>query len=333
MLFCSLRSTVAVSFLNSCNVAAIRLTAAFQQFQVRNVLRNGHLTSFRSVVNLLGRARDCNPKPDHLQSVPGSFEGHTFRKEKVMKRILFSFFLILFSVSPSFAGPNWIFGLDGGLAVPTQNYFPLSGLTTYPSWFPHQNTYYFHDLEASEGWMIDLYGYKRITPWLYLGLLGSYDTTGASANAPVSPSAYLQYPNTGAVKTNLGMVETWALLLGTRIEPWTFGRWTPFLGLAVGNGWNQWIVPSLGAPWTETGIYAPLNHNGTFSAHLSDAIVTRLELGTDYRISDAFSLEATMGGQINDPLARIDLPRDQLGMDQNFNLILFFVNVGVQFNL
>ncbi len=235
-----------------------------------------------------------------------------------MRRYLLELLFVMLLLPASAISSDWQFGIDGGMAVPTQNYFPtesgdgdLRAVLHAPLQFD-----YFHALEASEGWMVSIYAtHTLLVPWFHVGVLGSYDTTGTSANAPVDPSEYVS----GAVKTNLGMVETWAIMPYVRIDPWTFGNWTPFFGAGFGYGWNQWN--------TQGDIPGP------FSSSISQTFVTRLELGTDYRMSDHFSLEGMMGGQINDPLVLVALPNGQGGMAESFNMTLFFVEVGVQFSL
>ena len=133
-------------------------------------------------------------------------------------------FLVLFylsSCTEAHAG-DWSFGIDGGIAVPTQNYFPTNPGDGYLRSIlpPGYQSSYFQALEASEGWMVSVYALRSVTPWLDLGIEGVYDTTGASATGPVDPSQY----RGGAVKTNLGMIETWGVLPYLRIHPWTFGN-------------------------------------------------------------------------------------------------------------
>jgi hypothetical protein len=227
-----------------------------------------------------------------------------------MKTLLVIAFLILFPMSARADG--WTFGFDGGLAVPTQNYFP-----TNPGDAGTHSIPYFQALEASEGWMISTYvTHSVIKPWINLGILGSYDTTGASANSLFAPSALCHCPLSGGVKTNLGTLEAWSLMPYLRVNPWTFGSWTPFFGFGLGWSWNQW----------NTKGWPP------YSASISNAFVTRIELGTDYRISDHFSLESLIGFVESDPLASVNLPGDQGGMDQEFQMSLFFFEIGVSFN-
>lgn len=232
-----------------------------------------------------------------------------------MKTII-ALIVSLFLASPVYAS-GWSFGLDGGLAVPTQNYFPTNTGDGNTHSLP-----YFQALEASEGWMVSAYALHTFwKPWLHLGMLATYDTTGTSSTGPVTPNQYPGSPSTGT-KTNLGMVNTIALMPYLRISPWTFGNWTPFLGLGLGWSWNQWNVQS--------GLKLP---NQSFSAGISGALVTHIELGADYRLSDHFSLEGLMGFVENNPLASVALPSNTGGMDQDFQMSLFFVQVGFHFSL
>ncbi len=239
---------------------------------------------------------------------------HAYNPMRILDAFfVFMFILLLFFFSSctSARAEGWQFGLDGGLAIPTQNAFPTNSGDAGTNSVP-----YFNALEQSEGWIISVYAtHTLVKPWIHLGVLGSFDTTGTSANSPIDPS---QGGMPGA-KQNLGMVETWAVMPYLRLDPWTFGNWTPFLGLGLGWGWNQWN--------TQGDIPGP------FSSSISQTFVTRLELGTDYRMSNHFQLEGMIGGQINDPLANVALPNGQGGMDQNFNMILFFAEIGFRFGL
>ena len=239
-----------------------------------------------------------------------------------MKTLVAIFFVLILSV-PAHAASDWTFGLDGGLAIPTQNYFPTnsggSGTDSLP---------YFQALESSEGPMVSLYILHRIGPkWLHVGILGSWEDTGASALSPVTPGIINnsmnpftrgQYYEGSGVKTNLGMIETWEIMPYIRINPWTFGNITPFLGLGIGISWNQWNTQ-----WNSAIT--------SYSATISTGLPIRIELGADYRIGSEFSLESLIGFQQNDPLGSVNLPQNASGMDQQFNLSLFFVEVGVKF--
>ena len=233
---------------------------------------------------------------------------------KTLVAILFVFTLSI----PAHAASDWTFGLDGGLAVPTQNYFPTNtgdgGTHSIP---------YFQALEASEGAIVSAYIMHSVwKPWLNLGLLGLYDTTGASATSPIDPAIYhIQNYGVGA-KTNLGMVDTWAVMPYLRVSPWMFGNWTPFFGVGCGWSWNGWNVPST--------LNVPV---GSFGARITQALITRMELGTDYSFSRNVGAEAMIGFQENNPLASVDLPDGGGGMDQEFQMSLFFVEIGVHFNL
>lgn len=223
---------------------------------------------------------------------------------------------VLFSQSAY--GADWSVGVGGGLAVPTQNYFPTNtgdaGVHSYP---------YFNALEASEGWMLSIYGLHRIWKWADAGLTLSYDTTGASANAPVDPSQYALWPKSqtpGPVKTDLGKIETWAILPTLRVHHWDFGGWTPFLDIEGGYGWNQWSVP------LESRIPGP------FSAAISPAVVVRGSLGVDYSIDQHTAVEWEIGFSQSDPLGSVQLPNSQGGMDQEFNLSFFYTTLGLHFS-
>ena len=231
-----------------------------------------------------------------------------------MKTII-ALVISLFIVSPAYAS-GWSFGLDGGLAVPTQNYFPTNTGDGNTHSLP-----YFQALEASEGAIISAYVTHSIwKPWINAGLLGLYDTTGASSTSPVTPNQY--GTGTGGAKTNLGMTDTWAVMPYVRISPWSFGNWTPFLGVGCGWSWNGWSNPST--------LKLP---NGDFGARITGALITRMELGTDYSFSRLFGAEAMIGFQENDPLASVDLPSGTGGMDQEFQMSLFFVEIGIHFSL
>ena len=234
-----------------------------------------------------------------------------------MKTVI-AFILSLFLTSPVYAG-EWSFGVDGGLAVPTQNYFPTNTGDAGTHSLP-----YFQALEASEGAIISTYVVHSIwKPWFNLGLLGLYDTTGASAISPVDPALYRRLKNNGTgAKTNLGMVDTWAVMPYLRISPWTLGYWTPFFGVGCGWSWNVWSNPST--------LKLP---NGDFGARITQALITRMEFGTDYSFSRNVEAEAMIGFQENDPLASVDLPNGVGGMDQEFQMSLFFVEIGAHFKL
>ena len=245
-----------------------------------------------------------------------------------MKRTIITFFLLgsLLSAPYAFAG-DWSFGVDGGIAVPTQAYFPAyigdAIGTGHPSVAPDGAVIdYQEPMNAGPGWMISAYALHRITSWLDAGLLYSYDNTGASAPEPFLPWQSMivngMVYRTGEV-VGLGNIETNAVFAYTRIHQWTWGSWIPFLGLGLGVAWNTWMTPQY------------LVDDVQLQAHVSDAIATRLELGVDYALSDHFGLEFVAGGQINDPETEIVFPMN--GTDQRMNLILFFAEAGVHFTL
>ena len=239
-----------------------------------------------------------------------------------MKTIVAILFVLTLSI-PAYAASDWTFGLDGGLSVPTQNYFPTNTGDAGTGSLP-----YFQALEASEGPMVSLYVLHRVGPrWFHLGLLGSWEETGASAVSPVTPGIINwsmnpptrgQYYEGSGVKTNLGMIETWEIMPYLRINPWTFGNVTPFFGLGIGISFNQWNTQF------NSGI-------GSFSAKIDTGLPIRIELGADYRVGENLSLESLIGFQQQDPLGSVNLPYNAGGMDQEFNMSLFFVEVGFQF--
>lgn len=248
---------------------------------------------------------------------------HAYNPMRILDAFFVFMFLLLlffFSSCTSAHASSFNFGLDGGLAVPTQNYFPPYLGDANDQFYNYNNA-----LEASEGYILSGYVTHRIWKGIDGGVLFSYDSTGASAPTPFFPGSVGPRQEGSHVKQNLGDVYTYGLLAYTRIHPWTFGNWQPFFGAGLGWSWNQWVTGN------------PQNmkvDNGTgFSAHVSDAVMTRLELGTTYRVSDHFALEGMIGGQINDPLTEILLPGPGGGTDENMNLILFFVQVGVHFSL
>lgn len=238
-----------------------------------------------------------------------------------MKTIVVILFLLF--ATPAYAG-NWTIGIDGGAAIPTQNYFPAYvGDQNSIDYKTGQDINYQNPLEASTGYMIS--GYVLHSLWKYIdaGFLYSYDSTASGAPEPFFPANYQSPHGTfhfpGAVKIPLGNAVTNAGFLYTRIHPWIFGSWEPFFGAGIGFSFNQWLTP--------VGTVDRTN----FHAHVADAVATRLELGTDYKISEHFNLEALMGGMINDPSVQIWWPDN--GTDQRMNMILFFVQVGVNFKL
>ena len=238
-----------------------------------------------------------------------------------MKTII-ALILSLFLASPVYAS-GWSFGLDGGLAVPTQNYFPTNtgdgGNDSLP---------YFGALESSEGPIVSAYATHTIgKDWISLGILGSWDNTGAFAISPVTPGVYngtiqkrgYQYEGSG-VKTNLGTIESWQIMPYLRFSPWTFGSITPFLGIGFGLSWNQW-----NNQWNK-GI-------GSYSASISNGLATRAELGLDFHYSALLSVESMIGIDQNDPLGSVNLPFGNGGMDQEFNMTFFFCEIGIHFSL
>jgi len=233
-----------------------------------------------------------------------------------MKTILaLGVFLMLVFPSRSLA-EGWTFGVDGGLAVPTQNFFP-----TNPGDAGTHSLPYFQSLNSSDGWIVSVDAYHSVWKGIDAGLVLSYVNMGAWADSPVFPS---QGGPCCGVRTNLGTVESWDVLPSVRIHPWTFGHWTPFLEADLGWSWNQWSV--------QEGNFINASCCG-FGARLSNALMVRGELGTDYRISHNVSLESLVGLSQSDPLGSVDLPQGTGGMDEEFNLTFFFVSVGVRFNL
>ena len=239
-------------------------------------------------------------------------------------KTIFALIVSLFLVSPVYAG-DWSFGVDGGLAVPTQNYFPTNtgdgGTGSLP---------YFQALEASEGPMVSLYVQHTVgKPWIHLGLLGSWDETGTSAVSPVTPGIIdwnmsppargISYEGSG-VKTNLGMVTTWEIMPYLRLDPWSFGIVHPFIGFGIGLSWNQWNTQF------NRGI-------GSFGASIDNGLPIRIELGADVDITSSTAIESLIGFQQQDPLGSVNLPNNAGGMDQQFNMSLFFVEMGLRFNL
>ena len=236
-----------------------------------------------------------------------------------MKKFLIIVLILILS-SPAYAS-GWSFGLDGGLAVPTQNYFPTNTGDGSTHSIP-----YFQALESSEGAIVSAYITHSVwKPWINIGILGLYDTTGASAISPIDPAMYNAFYDghyRGGVKTNLGMTNTWAAMPYIRLSPWSFGNWTPFFGVGVGLSWNGWDVPST--------LNVPV---GSFGARIAQGLITRIELGTDYSFSSFLGAEGMIGFQENDPLASVNLPEGVGGMDQEFQMSLFFVEIGFHFSL
>lgn len=239
-------------------------------------------------------------------------------------KTLLALFSSLFLVAPAYAG-SWDFGLGEGLAVPTQNYFPTNSGDAGTDSLP-----YFQALESSEGWMATAYiTHTAGKPWIHLGILGSFDTTGASAVSPVTPGISdwwkappyrgIYYEGSG-VKTNLGILVSYQIMPYLRLDPWTFGNWTPFFGVGVGLSWNQWDTQF------NSGI-------GSFSAKIANGLPVRVELGTDYALSSHFALESLIGFEQQDPLGFVNLPFNAGGMDQQFNMSLVFFEIGFHFTM
>lgn len=238
-------------------------------------------------------------------------------------KTLIALIATLFITTPVYAG-SWDFGLDGGLAVPTQNYFPTNSGDYTTDSYP-----YFQALEASEGWMTSAYITHTVgKPWIHFGILGSFDTTGASSTSPVMPGIMRNIDNNMGIhysgsnpglKTNLGMLESFQIMPYLRLNPWTFGNWTPFFGLGFGLSWNQWNVQSIGTY--------------PFTARISNGLPIRIELGTDYALSSHFGLESLLGFEQQDPLGLVNLPFNVGGMDQQFNMSLVFFEIGFHFTM
>lgn len=97
----------------------------------------------------------------------------------------------------------------------------------------------------------------------------------------------------------------------------TWGSLTPFFGVGTGWGWNQWVTQGL----------------PPYSARIANALVTRMELGLSWGVSEHLALESVIGFQENDPLGSVNLPYNAGGMDEEFQMSFFFAEIGFRFSL